>query len=306
MNEIEERLKRLAGNPPGLNELIEQDRIKNLLIKLLNKGYFELDDPWTAAKKISSWEWGPGCGWPTRFTKNPIVNVPSFIPPKPIAKSFQKLMNILVPHRHLFDGVYVHGSYAAGGYVKASDLDMVYVLCIPDPYDLLALREILSKTKEIFEEIDPGDHHGPYVLTTRMFYNYLESYLPIKVWETAKCVFGKPRLQFYLRQSKYHDLEWFEKSGPFYKDASEHPDRFQTFNEIKKFAMMAIMIPAVAYPWATGKYTTKQIALEWVKETYPDTIPWADELTRMRAYNDFTIAPIKETWEVWQIINRRI
>jgi len=303
MNEIEERLKRLEGNPSDLNELIEQDRIKNLLIKLLNKGYFELDDPWAAAKEIYNW-----ASLRSDFVVNAVVTAQPFIPPEPIVEPFQKLMGILLEHKHLFDGIYVHGSYAVGGYAEASDLDMVYVIdtFTLSPYNLLALREILSKTKEIFEEIDPGDHHGPYVLTTRMFHNYLESYLPIKVWETAKCVFGRTRLLFHTRKSKYHDLEWFEKSGPFYKDASEHPERFQTFNEIKKFAMMAIMIPAVAYPWATGEYTTKQIALEWVKETYPDTIPWADELTRMRADNDFTIAPIEETWEVWQIINRRM
>ena len=136
-----------------------------------------------------------------------------------------------------------------------------------------------------------------------MFWNYIESYLPIEVWKGTKCVFGDNRLHFNVVKSEYHDKEWFEKSGPFYKDAALHPERFQTEYEIKKFAMMAIMIPAVAHPWATGVHTTKANAIKWAMRRYPATIPWVDMLTRMRAENDFTYAPLQETVDMWNIIN---
>ena len=288
----------MIGNSPDLDVLLEQDKIKNLVIKLLNPGYFELEDPWEAAKKIYRWE--P----PMLAGSHKTIEFQSFRPPAPICKAFGKLTDILWDHEACFLGVYVHGSYATGSYVEASDLDMLYIMSEHglDPYRLLALREILSKTKEIFEEIDPGDHHGPYIMLPQFLNNYIESYLPLEAWKKAKCVFGRNELLFDVQKSEYHEKEWFEKSGPFYKDAAEHPERFQTFNAIKKFCLMATMIPAVAYPWVTGEYTTKQIALEWVRATYPSAVPWADELTRMRAENDFTKAPLNESLSVWKTI----
>lgn len=287
-------------------DLIEQDRIKNLLIKFLNPGYFKLHSLLKTYCDIQEWHDERWRIYNGRFLGGWHIKLERFNPPRAIEDPFTDLMIILLEHKELFDGVYVHGSYADGGYVEGvSDLDMVYLISkktINSPRKMLQLRNALKPTKKIFEEIDPGDHHGPYVMTRKMFGNYIESYLPIDVWKETKYVFGDTRLYFNPRKSEYHEKEWFLKSCDFYTDAAAHPERFQSQYEIKKFVMTATMIPAVAYSWATGEYTTKKKAIEWMALRYPTTMPWIKEMSRMREEDDFSRAPVAETLRTYQTI----
>lgn len=313
--------KRIKAIEDGLKEhykpnphLLEQDEIKNDLIKLLNPGFFEVENVEWTIEKINKWH-DPKTKQAKSFIADwtrgyHVCNLEQFKAPKPIEKQFNALMDILNPLQEHFTGVYVHGSYATGGYIEGvSDLDMVYIItdkAARDDSTLFKMRYALEETQDIFKEIDTGDGHGPYILSESMLLNYLESYLPLSVWMRTKWVFGKEHFKCSIVDSAYHNKLWFEKSVLFYQHCADNPDQWVTANDIKKFVLMSTMLPAVAYPWMIGKYTHKAYALEWVQELYPISIPWVKELTRMRAENDFKKPPLHWTNEVCRTIKKSV
>ncbi len=91
-----------------------------------------------------------------------------------------------------------------------------------------------------------------------------------------------------------------KKSKEYYKGDI----KLNTPYDRKKFVCMACMIPCVAYPYVTGKYTTKPKAHEWMVEKYPASVLWVAELARRRTSNDYDDLDdfVKATNEVLELI----
>jgi len=266
-----------------LEYLKKQDEIKKLLIEALNPAFYNCLMP--DVQKVVEWHQKTFKG----TLQSTTIEIKDYIPSLPVMQFITlKLKKLLWPTRVGIIGAYVHGSFANDDYVEGSDLDLIYVLsdCVAQEYDkFLSLREALIETMPLFFMIDPLQHHGPYILTERMFHYYLESYLPIDVWKESKRIFGKPKLEFNVVKSPYHDKLWFEKSREYYNGEI----KLDSVYDRKRFVSMATMIPAVTYPYVTGKYTTKAKAIEWFREKYPDSAVMLCELEIRRnenAYND--------------------
>jgi len=189
-------------------------------------------------------------------------------------------------------GVYVHGSYATGNYVDSSDLDLSIILenqILPD--NLIKLRDRIKDIDLLLRSVDPLCHHGPYFLTEKMLKNYLESYLPLDVWRHSKCLIGPNEIEFNVVKSESHDKAEFEESVKYYNN----PIMTDTEYDRKRFLCMANMIPAVLYPWKTGKYTTKYEATKWMLAEYPFTREWEAEISvRRQAGNYERINSLKQ------------
>lgn len=266
-----------------LEYLKEQDRIKKLLNELLNPGWFDTVDEIAIADEISEWHKTsiPKLGEMIRVKTLPRRMFPKV---KPIMDIWDVVRDTTI------SAMYVHGSYSTGDNVESSDLDLTYLLpneTAKDPLMLLKLRYRLSKTTKHFKEIDHLQHHGPYILTHRMLQTYLECYLPLDVWLCSTPLMGPELITFHTVKSAYHDKLWFEKSVEYYMDMAKTTIYLSSEYDRKRFVCMACMIPCVLYPWATGKYTTKEGAIKWMLGEYPWCREWVDELTEMRKNNNY-------------------
>jgi len=248
--------------------LAEQDRIKRLLNELLNPGFCDVLTPEFRAKVICDWHQKP----PSLGTNRTVIPIPKLGEyPSNIWDIFEELKTVFNRVR----GVYVHGSYATGHCVESSDLDLTVLLDDPtNPVKLLGLREKVKNVRSLLKCVDPLQHHGPYFLTVKMLKNYLECYLPIAVWAESKRLLGQETVTFNVVESKEHDKAELERSLKYYnKDIDLSTEYLR-----KRFVCMANMIPAVVYPWKTGKYTTKYEAAKWMVKEYPFTAVWKVEL----------------------------
>ena len=283
-----------------LNQLLEQDRIKNLLIELLNPGFFNTENPKRIARVIADWHNIPE---KKKGKRVKIHTLSFFVAPESIGEVFYDLWAILHQFTTYIQGVYVHGSYATGDFVESSDLDLVYIVTNESARDaaaLMQIREGLLGTRAIFDRIDPHQHHGPYILTPKIIRNYLESYLPLEVWRKSRPVWGPQRLKFYVQDCRYHNVIWFERSRKYY--TGEIP--LLTAYDRKRYVCMACMIPCVAYPYVTGKYTDKVRATEWFAREYPESKEWILEIQRRRIENDYDNLNdfVKATVEVLEVV----
>ena len=291
-----------------LSYLLEQDRIKKLLNELLNPGFVDMKDPEGAAKEISAWHNKPEeirvASLEGKRIK--VRTLPHFFTgSKEEFESFNQLWQDLFPKIlvSLIGGVYVHGSFGTDNYVESSDLDLVYILnkvATESPAFLMDIREDSKNTTEIFKEIDPFQHHGPYILTPKIMQNYLESYLPLAVWEQSRPIWGPRTLKFYIQDSPYHNKLWFLKSRKYYNGSIS----LDTEYDRKKFVCMACMIPCVAYPFVTGKYTTKKQAFRWFAAEYPKSKEWIMDIQCRRIESNYENIDglVKATVEVLKLV----
>lgn len=266
-----------------ISYLKKQDIVKNCLVELLNPGFFDTHSPEKLADIVAGWhhEEDDRTG-----KRKKIKTLPACAPPSTIKDVFFEFLNILYPVTHEFHGVYVQGSYATGDFVESSDLDLVYIVrnkVAKDPERLLKLRTHLIEVKDCLLKVDPYQHHGPYVLTPKIMQNYLESYLPLEVWKESAPIWGPRKLTFHVQDSGYHNKLWFENSVRYYGNDL----KLDTEYDRKKFVCMANMIPAVLYPWKTGKYTTKPEAIKWMLTEYPKSYDWLRDLATRRDSNNY-------------------
>lgn len=284
--------------------LKKQDMVKNALVELLNPGFFDTKYPDDLASVIAAYHLGVGLPHVKILPKKKRVKtLPTFTPPATIKDVYFDLLKILYPVTDEFYGVYVHGSYATGDFVESSDFDIVYILkdvVAKDPERLLSLRKRLAEVKNCLLKVDPLQHHGPYVITPKIMENYLESYLPLDVWKEAAPIWGPRKLVFHVQNSEYHNKLWFEKSLEYYNREID----LRTEYDRKRFICMACMIPAVAHPYVTGRYATKDKAIEWMAKKYPKSKPWAVELNVRRIYGIYSDLErfLKLTREVLKMI----
>jgi hypothetical protein len=150
----------------------------------------------------------------------------------------------------------------------------------------MTLREQMEWFRTDVKEIDKYQHHGPYFLMEKMLYTYLESYLPLAVWYHSKVLYGDGLLHFCPIKSRYHDKLWFEKSVLYYNDLHDYyvHDECQIYQN-KRFVCMANMIPAITYPFVTGKYATKDYTTAWFQKRYPFAIDWLNNCRDRRLNN---------------------
>jgi len=214
-----------------------------------------------------------------------------------IRSALKKLHSILHSCASFLSGVYLHGSMATLDYVPGfSDLDLVYILNLhtaQSPDALLKLRQGLIKTNEYFYKIDRFQHHGPYTLTPTILNNYIESYLPLAVWRTARPMLGSQVIYFNICKSPYHQEMWFRRSAQYYRRHFFENGKFANLYDAKLFVSMATLLPAVAHAYANGTFTSKAHALEWVQRTYsdPQIADWIERLTRIREENPYQEIP---------------
>ena len=266
--------------------LAEQDRIKRLLNEFLNPAFNLDNDAVDSAKQIAVWHERQRPCYPPRRCKCPgcnppggenitVTTLPRFNGGWHLPNS-GPLCDILLDVKSIL-GIYLHGSYATGHNVESSDVDLTYIIAdsvASNPEALLDLQLELSNMTEYLFRVDPLQHHGPYILSQRMLRSYLECYLPLDVWRNSRPIKGGMSITFNVIKSEEHDKAAFEKSLKYYNMDIDLSTEYLR----KRFVCMANMIPAVLYPWKTGKYTTKYEATKWMRREYTFTAGWALEL----------------------------
>lgn len=123
---------------------------------------------------------------------------------------------------------WIHGSIASQDYIIGwSDLDTYLIVkkeTLKDSKNLCELRNLLLKGYDYLIKVDPLQHHGFLTCSEYDINNYLPGYLPLKVLQESKQVFGNKKINFLISERLNNSrilpkirmlLEESEKSGVF-------------------------------------------------------------------------------------------
>jgi hypothetical protein len=84
--------------------------------------------------------------------------------------------------------VFVHGSWADNTRTAFSDLDDFII--VEDSYYETA-KGALEKVELIFQQLDPIQHHGHWLIKRSQLKNYNNSFMPLHIMDNAICIKGK-------------------------------------------------------------------------------------------------------------------
>lgn len=93
--------------------------------------------------------------------------------------------------------LFLHGSMADLQYTPFSDVDDLVVLrrtAWQDPASLMNTATLLAQVGREYQNVDPLQHHGHWVLTEFDLLLYDQSYMPLVVLDEAVRIVGKPQI----------------------------------------------------------------------------------------------------------------
>ena len=101
---------------------------------------------------------------------------------KKVPREFEKIIKIY-NNNEFFDYI-IHGSYADNTYTKASDIDDLVIIkkeAFENYYNFKRVYKILKKTNLLYQNVDPVQHHGHWLVTEFDLLDYDNSIIPIFV-----------------------------------------------------------------------------------------------------------------------------
>lgn len=108
--------------------------------------------------------------------------------------------------------LFLHGSMADLQYTPFSDVDDLVVLrraAWQDPASLMNTATLLAQVAREYQNVDPLQHHGHWVLTEFDLLLYDQSYMPLVVLDEAVRIAGEPQINSRI----YHDNTGFIKNA---------------------------------------------------------------------------------------------
>lgn len=168
--------------------------------------------------------------------------------------------------------LYLHGSFADLQYTAFSDVDDLVVLhrsAWQDPHNLRRMGTQLAWMARSFQNVDPFQHHGHWLLTELDLLLYDQTYMPLVVLENALRVSGERDIKCRLRfnptgfrrnldltiQATYHAL-----------DLAARRRGLNAF-DIKKLAGQIVLIPAYLFQ-VQGEMLSKPRAIQRASELF--------------------------------------
>lgn len=114
-----------------------------------------------------------------------------------------KMMNYLKPFEKELHSVVLHGSLASNEQIPYSDFDGLIIVrneVLTDKKRLVNLAKAITQSRGIMHEIDPFQHHGWFVLTSKDLQDYPSEFLPPEVLESACSLLGEQDLTLSVRR----------------------------------------------------------------------------------------------------------
>ena len=114
-----------------------------------------------------------------------------------IPEVFETLKKKSLPGISLF----LHGSMADHTYTAYSDVDDLVIVessAWKDPKSLMNSATLLTQLSREYQNIDPLQHHGHWVVTEFDLLLYDQNYMPLIVLDEAIRIIGKPEIKFRL------------------------------------------------------------------------------------------------------------
>lgn len=177
--------------------------------------------------------------------------------------------------------VFVHGSWADDTKTAFSDLDDFVI--VDDDY----LSEIATELKKVeikFQQIDPIQHHGHWLVKKSLLKNYNNSYMPLFIMEKSICIIGSPIIRGKINLSYSHKnlisniITTCKNIELFYDLFKE--ELINVYN-LKQFVGSIALIPPMIFQ-LRGKDIDKRTAILNANKIFPNyclkLIKWATDL----------------------------
>lgn len=200
-----------------------------------------------------------------------------------------RFSNLLQPFsdacRQDLEGVslYLHGSLADLKFTAFSDVDDLVVVnkqAWQDPLTLIKTATAFAVLARSYQNIDPYQHHGHWVITEFNLLAYEESILPLAILNGAIRVLGKPEIALHLSPER---SGFFRNVGYSIKSMQRKLGQASSTNGINAFELKGLVgeiaiLPAYLFQ-AQGLMISKPEALQRAGEILSpgalETIAWA-------------------------------
>ncbi|MBI2661768.1 hypothetical protein HYX09_05905 [Candidatus Woesearchaeota archaeon] len=169
--------------------------------------------------------------------------------------------------------MHVHGSLATLDYVKGwTDLDTFVVIkkdCVSNPGRLLELRNLLFRSKRLFYEIDPLQHHGHMAVSEYDTQYYCQMFFPLILFRYSKSLAGSHELEFRYRDCDDENMEKLDWFARYFGNLAKSQDYRMGAYGLKFFLHAITLFPTI-FLQARGLHVYKKFSFDIARKNFTD------------------------------------